>query len=240
MAFNTGGHIVTDNLLVMLDASNPRSYQSGTRIYNLNSGYSDFYNYNGPGASGSVPTERIVFDGSTEYAQYTTTPSTLQGDPDFTVFSACYRTSDFLSGGSWGFGNDTTLNGFCNWNYNAGDNNRITIDLWGTSTYSTEVQYPENDWVLVHWTKNAGTFTTGSCAIWVNDTKYTGNDLTTLRGGAGTPSIGTEGMGIGRISHDRDQYYAPIDIGFWAIWDRVLTDTEIMQNFQAKRTRFGI
>jgi len=240
MAFNTGGHLTAkENLLVLVDGANPKSYTSGATIKNL-AGSGDFLNYGGAGLAGSGATQRIQFNGSSDYANRITTPTTLQGDPNFTVFGAFYRTDDFLSAGFWGFGDDTTLDGIGNWNYNAGDNNRITMDLWGTSTYSTEVQYPLNNWVLVHWTKTSGAFTTTSCAIWVNDRQYTGDDLTVLRGGAGDPTIGSEGMAIGRISYDRDSYYAPVDIGFIAFYDRVLTDVEILQNFQSKRVRYGV
>jgi len=243
MAFNTGGHIITDNLVALVDAANPKSYPdpTGNVWYNLADGrVRNYINYLGVGVSGSGATQRIVFDGSSDYMQYVGCPTSLQGDPNFSVFGAFYRTSDYNSGGVWGFGTDSSLDGFGAWN-STGDNNLIAMDLWGTTTYSAGSEtYPINEWVLVHWVKTAGTYANTSLTIWVNDKPYTGGDLTTLRGGAGDPTIGSNGMSLGRTGYSTNNYYAPVDIGFIAFYDKVLSGTEVINNFNAKRTRYGI
>ena len=129
MAFNTGGHIIRDNLVAFFDANNTKSYPGSGAVWNdLVNPNHKFINYNGAGISGSQPTQRLVFDGSDDIAQYVGTPSGLQGDPDFTVFGAFYRTGDMDSESCWGFGTGTTLDGFNT--YNGGTPNDIAMDLW--------------------------------------------------------------------------------------------------------------
>ena len=72
-------------------------------------------------------------------------------------------------------------------------------------------------------------------------TNYTSTALTILRSEAATNlainSIG--GITLGSISVDTG-YCSPVNIASHCIYNRVLTDAEIMQNFQADKTRFGL
>ena len=110
----------------------------------------------------------------------------------------------------------------------------------GDSTVATGTDYPLNEWVLVHWVKTAGALNTTNITFWINDNPETGGDLVQVRGGTNTPTIGTEGMILGRAGYSVNAYFAPVDIGFIAFYDRVLTTDEILLNFNAKRTRYGI
>lgn len=242
MAFNTGGHIVRDNLLVMVDAANPKSYPdpTGNNWHNLIDGrVRNFINYNGVGVSGSDATQRIVFDGSDDIAQYVGTPAGLQGNSNFTVFAAVYRTQTYDNGSIWGIGGDTLNQGFGTYNF---ANNEISMDFWGRNTFhATGVIYPLNQWVLIHWQYSGLEFTTSTCHIWVNDIEYTDGDLTTDRFAESiTPAVNASGMVLGRAGYTTNNYYAYCDIGFWAIYDRALSAAEVLQNFQAKRARYGI
>lgn len=67
------GNIITNGLVLRLDAANPRSYQSGSLIWNDLSGY----NNHGTLISGAFWTGSnngaIVFDGVDDYVQFTST-----------------------------------------------------------------------------------------------------------------------------------------------------------------------
>jgi hypothetical protein len=187
----------------------------------------------------------IVFDGVNDFSTVTPTPTVLQGNPDLTVMGFYYRTGSFSLKGFWGIGGSNaggTGQGICNWNYN--NTNEITIDSWGQSTFTTGQTYPLNTWIGVAWRKTAGPMTRANCTISIFNgtmTNYTAGALTILRGEAGTNlainSIG--GITLGSISVDTG-YCSPVNISNHYIYSRVLTDTEVLQNFNALRGRYGI
>lgn len=187
----------------------------------------------------------IVFDGVNDFSTVTPTPTVLQGNPDLTVMGFYYRTGSFSLKGFWGIGGSNaggTGQGICNWNYN--NTNEITIDSWGQSTFTTGQTYPLNTWIGVAWRKVAGPMTRANCTISIFNgtmTNYTAGALTILRGEAGTNlainSIG--GITLGSISVDTG-YCSPVNVSDHYIYNRALSDAEVLQNFNALRSRYGI
>jgi hypothetical protein len=188
----------------------------------------------------------IVFDGSNDFSTYTPTPTILQGNPNLTVMGFYKRTASFSNKGFWGIGGSnagSTGQGICNWNQN--NTNEITIDSWSQSTFTTGQTYPLNTWIGVAWRKIAGPMTRANCTISIFNgtsiTNYTSTSLTVLRSEAATDlvinSIG--GITLGSISVDTG-YCSPVNIANHCIYNRILTDAEISQNFQATKTRFGL
>ena len=163
---------------------------------------------------------------SNRYYHTDSTPDGLEGDSNLTVCGVFRRTVGFTSKGCWGIGGDTANQGICSWNHN--NNGQITIDLWGRATFTTGQTFPEDEWCFAAWTKTAGVFSRANCAIWKNNVKYTGSDLTISRGGeTQTVNINNNGLSIGSIN-DSTTYLCPVEIGFIIFYDRVLTDTEIL------------
>jgi len=188
----------------------------------------------------------ITFNGSTQYSTYTPTPTTLQGNPNLTVMGFYKRTGNFANKGFWGVGGSNaggTGQGICNWN--SGNTNEIAFDTWSESTFTTGQTYPLNSWVGVAWRKIAGPMTRANCIISIFNgasmTNYTSTALTILRAESSiNPVINSiGGITLGSISVDTT-YCAPVNIATHYIYNRLLTDTELMQNFQADKTRFGL
>jgi len=188
----------------------------------------------------------ITFNGSTQYSTYTPTPTSLQGNPNLTVMGFYKRTGNFANKGFWGVGGSNaggTGQGICNWN--SGNTNEITFDTWSESTFTTGQTYPLNSWVGVAWRKITGPMTRANCIISIFNgtsmTNYTSTALTVLRSESSTNpvinSIG--GITLGSISVDTG-YCAPVNIASHYIYNRVLTDAEVLQNFQADKTKFGL
>ena len=188
----------------------------------------------------------IVFDGSTQFSTFTPTPTILQGNPNLTVIGFYKRTGNFSSKGFWGIGGSNaggTRQGICNWN--SGNTNEITIDSWSESTFTTGQTYPLNTWIGVAWRKIAGPTTRANCIISIFDgtniTHYTSTALTVLRAESATNlninSIG--GITLGSISVDTG-YCSPVNIANHCIYNRLLSDAEILLNFQATKARFGL
>jgi hypothetical protein len=191
---------------------------------------------NGPSFNSFQNGGYIAFDGVDDYATTFTTPPSLQGDPNFTVCAWMKRTGDGGGNtGTWGLSGDG--NGINSWWFF--NNNEITIDTWGQATFTTGTTYPLNEWVFVAWQKIAGDMTRANCILWRNLVSYTGTQLTVLRPEAGPPNIGNNGVNIARISQTYNTP-TPIQVGKFWIYNRVLSSTEITQNFNATRDRFGI
>jgi len=236
MAFSYSPKIITDGLVFYLDAANPRSYPGvGTTWTDLSRGGNTGTLINGPtfdsGNGGS-----IVFDGVNDYTSINTILS-LQGNSPFSVSGWFKRNGDWSNGATWGIGGGSSTTGINSWN--SGNTNQITIDLWGTTTYTTNQTYSLTEWKHVVWVYSGPSFTTSNIIIYINSIPYTGANLTSLRGSTGTPAI-AGGVVIGRADVISNQYYGKPTISNFLIYNRALTSQEIQQNFNATRTRFGI
>jgi hypothetical protein len=230
--------IVTNGLVLALDAGNAKSYPgSGTTWTDLSGKGNHSTLTNGPTYDSSNG-GGIVFDGSNDYATTTTTPTELLGNPNITVSGWFRRLGNMPTNtGTWGLGGNITNQGICSWWYD--NNNQITIDTWGEATFTTSVEYPLNQWVYVTWQKVSGAMTRSNCTIWVNLQSYTGTQLTILRAENQAPNINNNGVTLARIF---PTYGTPVNIQISAftIYNRILTPLEIKQNFNATRGRYGV
>lgn len=236
MALHHSPKIVTSGLVFCLDAANTKSYPGTGTTWSDRSGLGATATLiNGPAYS-NTNNGILSFDGTNDYATTFTTPASLQGDPNFTICAWMKRTG--VAGGNtgtWGLSGDG--NGINSWWY--GNANEISIDTWGQATFTTGVTYPLNEWVFVAWQKITGNMTRANCILWRNLVSYTDTQLTILRAESVPPNIGNNGINIARIS----QTYStptPIQVSNFIIYNRVLTATEITQNYNATRSRFGI
>jgi hypothetical protein len=230
--------IVTRGLVVSHDASILDSYpQSGTTWFDLTSNGNNATLTNGP-VFNSSNGGNIQFDGTDDYSATTSVPASLQGDPNITVCGFFRRTeASISSAGIWGIGGETLDQGICCWNYS--NTNEIAIDTWSRSTFTSGVTYPQNQWVFAAWQKTAGLMTRANCIIWRNLVSYTGTQLVILRAEGPAPSINNYGLTIGSISRNTT-YCAGMDVGCLFIYNRILSSTEIAQNYNAQKDRFGI
>ena len=146
------------------------------------------------------------------------------------------------NGGIWGIGDGSQagINGYV---YPSASN-KITIDLWGTATFHTGIDYPLNEYVHVAWVKTTTGFSTSTIIIYVNGVAYTGSNLTVMRGTSHTPNLNTsttgKGIVIGRIGPTVNNYYAQGEMPLLKVYNRALTQTEVLQNFNSTKSRFGL
>lgn len=232
------GKIVTDNLILSLDAADRNSYVSGSTMFNDVAETNSMSLINGPifntGSGGS-----IVFDGVNDYCIIPQTPVSLLGNPAFSVEGWFKRNGSYVGGATWGIGGNVILQGINSYNF-PGSDNQISIDLWGTSTYTTRQTYSLTEWKHIVWTYNGGGFTTSNIVIYINTIPYTGANLTISRGGSGTPNINSSGIVLARASALISSYYSPCTIANFKIYNKVLTSNEVLQNYNAQKTRFGL
>ena len=234
MASRYSPGIPSNGLVFAVDAINTKSYPgSGTTWKDLGpdklDGTITNATFNG--------TDAISFDGTGDLFNNGDTPDTLQGDCNMSVLGVFRRTANFANDGYWGVGGNLNLQGLCNWN--SGFTNDIAIDLWGTSTFTTGRDFPLNQWHFAAWQKTAGAMTRANCAIWDGNTKYAGGNLTVVRSeSASSPNINNQGVTLGSISTSTG-YCAAVDVGWFVIYDRVLSDEEVIGIYNALQPRFG-
>jgi hypothetical protein len=218
MAFNYSPKIVTDGLVLYLDAANTRSYPgSGTTWTDLSRSGNNGSLINGPtfnsGNGGS-----IVFDGSNDYVSVSS--STSLNEPK-TIESWIYVTSQqtamILSRGIGNYELYTFTDGFVYtyWGnaFNASINNpSVTLNVWNQFCFTL-----------------SGT----------TETVYKNGSLIGSRTLNATPSYSNTGnLDIAR--RNTNTLYLNGRIPNIKIYNRALSATEILQNYNATKTRFGL
>ena len=187
---------------------------------------------------------QMTFDGTDDRIVVPYSGTDLNGDPLFTVEGIFKRTGASMSGkGFWGIGGDNTAQGINAYTYN-GSGNEVAIDLWGSKTYRTGVDYPLNQYVHVVWVKSAPTFTVNTIAIYINGVEYTGASLIVNRDDAATVNLNTstsgKGICIGRVGPQTNNYYGVGEVPVFKVYNRALTADEVRNNFRQYKGRFNI
>jgi hypothetical protein len=220
MAVAYNPSIVTDGLVFQVDAANIKSYSgSGTNITNLsNSSYTGVLN-NGVGFT-SNNNGVFTFDGSNDYISFLPNDIFNIGTGDFTLL-AWHKTSNKSNystimslddGNGTGYLLYTSINSGVLRNWVAGAPKNGNIDI------CTGV------WNLVGLTR-----TSGLCTQYVNgavDTTFTASGVLQISGR--TLSIG----------QNAGYYYYNGNISTVQIYNRSLTQQEILQNFNATKGRY--
>lgn len=227
--------IVTDGLALNVDAGFVGSYPTiNTTWYDLSGNANNGTLTNGP-TFNSANSGSIVFDGIDDYAT-ANYPSSFLGNPSFSIGGWFKRSGTWNSGATWGIGiGGSNINSY-NWSYD----NTIGIDLYGNTTFNTFQTYSLTEWKHIIWTYNGSTFTTSNVIIYINGVPYTGNDLTVIRNSGATPNVIGSSLALGRVSSNENQYYGKPIIGSFQMYNRVLSQTEITQNYNAQKGRFGL
>jgi hypothetical protein len=209
MAFFNSPNIVTSGLVLAWDAANPKSYPgSGTAIYDLSGNGNNGTLYNGVGFSTNYKGV-LTFDGTNDYIY----SGINMASTNYTVIGASRyvgspRGRVIAGGNNWLLGN-----------WGDGSNGHYA-EGW--------VHYPtvsDNNWRI-----QAGT---GNIAG--DDYKYLINGVLIAQNGGG--SQGPNGISIG--SGGGGSYeFSNAEFSFLLIYNRVLTDAEILQTSTAFQQRF--
>ena len=228
--------IVQSGLVMNLDASFKSSYLgTGSTWYDISgSGNNNGTLTNGVGYS-SVNGGVMTFDGVNDYIDmgintaYNLTnisvsvwvkPST--GTPNYSPIISRYSSGiNNLQG--WVISYATSTSKF---KVEGRENSSVYLSFPSTNTYSI------NNWYNVTWTKSASTW-----SLYINGVL----DRTATIGN-GTTAYLSNNMQIGG-SHESviaDRWYGKQDIGGAQIYNRALSATEIQQNFNASKSRFGL
>jgi hypothetical protein len=229
-------NIVTSGLTMLLDAGFTPSYPlSGTSWTDLSFGGNNGTLTNGPIYS-SDNGGSIAFDGVDDYVTNIGTTSTfsfIQNTGIFTI-SAWVKLND-LSTARYFMGNNdgTTVSKGFYLGYSG-----VSGRLWLSITYGTSGQltlnqtknnfFTDNNWVLVTCVGNGTT-----CQFYKNGTSFD------TPGNFGTFSTGdsSRGLSVGRINNLNSSYWSG-NVALTQIYNRPLSSAEVLQNYDAQKSRY--
>lgn len=243
--------IVRNGLVLYLDASQNYSYpRSGTTWRDISGNNNNGTLTNGP-TFNSVNGESIVFDGTNDFSSfpgntfgyspgttgeislemwiYPTGPYTsFLSEPPTTNLAGVFGQSYFNNSVGWGLG-ITTLSGinFFVWQVR----NFGSVVAVGSTTTSAFVN---NNWYHVVGTINRTTFS----RLYINGVNLVSNAISSaaVAGLTITPNISDASIGKGGGL----PFYAGCRISIARIYNRALTATEVLQNYNATKSRFGL
>jgi len=219
MGLHHSPRIVTSGLVLALDAADANSYVSGSTVWNDLSGNNNSGSLtNGP-TYNSANGGSIQFDGNDDYIS--------RGNfiGNITTFSVCHWIN--LSS------NQTTRTIFSNYTGNGwvtgisdGATNVIKFYLGGGTLYAT---YPLviNTWYYVCVTYNNG-----------NPTIYINGILNNTTAGTISFSSLASNNDIGRLGDGRQYFNGKI--ANIQVYNRALSATEVLQNYNATKSRYGL
>jgi hypothetical protein len=223
----TGPHIVTEGLILNLDAANTKSYpRSGTTWFDKSGFGNNGTLVNGPtfnsGNGGS-----IVFDFVNDLVNTNITKIQLPTTSDVTLEVWAYPTNNLANEEWLGISN---LAGTSPAYHNVAIGRYTDNKVYFNNYDGTEHRVYSNIAILNNWYHVIGVRRSGANYLYVNGIQQT----QTLS--SGNPNIGASvTLKIGKI----DAYYKG-NFSQTRIYNRALTAQEILQNYNATKTRFGL
>ena len=232
MGFGNGPRIVTDGLVLSLDAADRNSYVSGSTVWNDVSGN----NYSGSLINGpTFSNNSIVFDGVDDYIDCgAASTSIIRGTSQFTLnywFKKVSSNHDFLLGtldhlAEKGF--------FIQWF--ASDSNVYFGVFNGSRTYNYVNLPYNNNWLNFAFVFDGSLLgSTNIAKLYINSTQQS------LTNSGGMPtSVPTNVLTffIGKLTNYGE--IAKGNLGNVLLYNRALSSTEILQNYNAQKSRFGL
>jgi hypothetical protein len=239
MAFRYSPKIVTDGLVLYLDAANTKSYpRSGTIWSDISRGGNNGTLVNGPtfnnGNGGS-----IVFDGVDDYIDNVGTTSSFSFIQNTGVFTICawVKLTEFSTTQRAIMGNNrnaATEKGFLLGRGTAANRIRFVITNGsGSSVFSQQYDnyFLDDNWVFVTIVGN-GT----NVIYYKNGTLFqNGPNLGTLATGDSTRTLS-----VGRVTNLTASFLWSGNISQTSIYNRTLTATEILTIYNSTKQRFGL
>lgn len=246
MAYQNGPKIITDGLVLCLDAGNPKSYPgSGTNWTDLSRNGNNGTLTNGPTFS-TDGVGSIVFDGANDFVNL---GNILDNLPTMTIctwinvnsvpvgvntfFGIVKKADDIGVGAGWAFyytgngGNGSTTFTLC-----------TMIQGAGGTTYNqpwTSTVFEKNKWLFC--CSRVPSFT-GTIEMFVNGIKQPNGSYNR----AGTVTSTSTSIYVDIARNDASIYgkYGNHKTGNVMIYNRALSDSEVLQNYNATKGRFKL
>jgi len=231
MATSYSPKIITDGLVLCLDAADRKSYSgSGTTWKDRSGNGYDGTLTNGPtfdSENGGV----LVFDGSNDYSQSLVTGNMSTTDYTVTI-NAKYVHDSPQRTTFWGFseGGDYAYKTFCFQTWSGADNQIMFFNGNGSS-YQSQIFTPTG--LDIH-SYNEYTFvilSSGNISLYINGELY--NTWT------GNTSRNSDNFDRIWVATRLGQVFRG-NVANFKVYNRALIDTEVVQNYNATKGRFGL
>jgi len=221
-----GDRIVTSGLVLALDAGSTKSYPgSGTTWFDRSGNNFNGTLTNGPTFS-SANGGTLVFDGTNDQIVLTSATLPISGNGARSIFAWIKSVSTFTSYVSTGTANNSQSFNLVKYSNNIGVMG-YNLDYYPT-TGSSGKNVADGNWHYVGVSFNG-----------TNLSMYVDGILDNT---SGTFTYSTTGQNnyIARSSHVGHENYVNGSIAIVKIYNRALSATEVSQNFNATRRRFGL
>jgi hypothetical protein len=227
--------IVTNGLVLLLDAANPKSYVgTGTSWKDL-SGNANNGTLTGGPTFNSANVGSFSFDGVNDYAHCGNAASLNFGTGNFTVCAWVKRgtsaTTNLRVLAKGAEGNDANQAGFCFF----GSDTSLTfaVNPSTTRTIIVAATHVVDEWFYVSGLVERG----GSLRTYKNGVL---TNSTTAPSGSVSNAIMPLYIGASTANDVNPNLFFKGNIPHVALYNRALTTTEILQNYEATRRRYGI
>jgi hypothetical protein len=227
-----GPNIIVDGLVLHLDVANVKSYPgSGTTWRDLSRGNNNGALVNGPTFS-SAKGRNIVFDGVDDYGQINNTPALqITGDQTLEFFVYPKRRDRRQNWYDKAYGGEGTItyepNGSLNYYWGTAGSN--TTPYQGVTTNGTPLA-TLNTWYHVVLVRELST-PSRTVKWYINGIL---NNTRSASYAAATASSSNIRIGVGYTS------YFQGDIQTVRIYNKALSAQQVLQNYNATKTRFGL
>jgi hypothetical protein len=256
MSYSNGPKMITNGLVLYLDAANPRSYTSGSSVWNdLSNNGNNGTLTNGPtyntGSKGS-----IVFDGTNDYVELASRNTNLEFQPTqaYSVFGWFFNISS--GGGGTLISNMVGNSPYPGWDLWRNDSSTIAMHListWSSNAIKIKINFNyssyTNRWVYFGYTYD------GTCPTNAPDSlssvNFYENAVLNQDGKGILDTIGFTSSSA-TITYDSSQrlriasrwasgaanYPISLTNSIVQIYNRALTPSEIKQNYNASKGRY--
>ncbi len=222
MAFHHSPRIVSSGLILTVDGANVKSYPGSGTTWNDISGGRTGTLENGPVFS-TAGGGSIDFDGSNDYISFDSTITQLS---DYTINAWFFVDVSSAAQGiiTWGQNSSGKRRAMLIWNGGSGTNYYLRSSTHGSNPASTTVM-SSGQW----WNGTVSLASNGTAKIYVN-----GALENTSTNSLSTPS--SNAIYIGATSTGTEFFNGKIAI--INVYDRVLSDVEVLKNYNAMKGRF--
>jgi len=228
---------VTDNLVLSLDAANIKSYiGSGTTWSDLSGNGNNGTLTNGPTFTGSFGGS-IVFDGSNDYVQNSSPNLGITGNASATLSCWFYYTG----------ASPTQYNALLQYGNGSSAGDTFALGLNGVGAYDVNFQFNAGNFTRSNsnvylpntWNNLVGTKTPGA-ANTTTKLYLNGVELTIAESSTITPNVVSRVIRVGRWTNDGYPSYYTGRVSNCSIYNRALSASEILQNYNSNKSRFGL
>lgn len=234
MSFNFSPKIVTDGLVLYLDAANNKSYTSGsTNWVDISKGLNNGTLVNGP-IFNSSNYGNIVFDGSNDYASFSTNPNlNFTGTSPYTLsVFANIVTSTSTFPAFIKRENSIPRNGYTFWFYRDSLTQvAIASERWtGDGIQKVTFILLNNSECINVWNQYTVTYDGTNLRFYLN------GEFKHSASASGSITNTSTPLEIGRLSTD----YGNFKLSSAMIYNKALSQAEVAQNYNTLKTRFKL